>query len=150
MELVFNEWLVEYMAPGSSHDRLVWEILDLIEARGDTVVVRRESPFMKKFYRFSKEHERLSLPVFKRFHLLLRDSKRVRIVEEEEISELPPSLAEVIPEDDLYLATLAATTGDRTIVTTDTALRDRLEGKEGFRVYLLEDFIRHYRVGKPA
>jgi len=147
LELVLNEWFVEYMVPGSGNNRLIWEVLDLVEARGDILVVRRQSPFIRKFYRYSKEHERLSPALFKRFHLFLRDSKKVRIVEEQEICELPPLLAEVIPEDDLYIAQLAATTPDKTIVTTDTTLRDRLEGKEGFRVYLLEEFIRHYRLG---
>lgn len=146
MELVLNEWFIEYMVPSSGRQRQVWELLDLVEAKRDIIVVRLISPFTGKFYQFSKQWASQRPPLFKRLHLLMRDPSKVRIVNEEEIQPLPEPVLQLVPRKDIYLAELAATTVDKTIVTTDVPLRDRLDGNGGFRVYLVEDFLKWYHL----
>lgn len=150
MEFVFNEWFIEYMVPGSGHQSMVWQLLDTVEAKGDCIVVRRDSPFTRKFYRFSKELTSQVAPLFKRFRSLMYNSTTVRMVYEHEIQNLPEALVQTIPRKDVYLAELAAASAHKTIVTTDTPLRDSLDGKEGFRVFLAEDFFEFYAKGDVA
>ena len=71
----------------------------------------------------------------------MRDPRVVRLVYEQEIVRLPGDLEEAVPRKDLYLVELAAVSPDRTIVTTDCDLRERVNGLEGFHVLLLEEFL---------
>jgi len=146
LDLVFNEWFVEYMVPESSKSQLIWGLLDAFESKSDRLVVRRKSPFMQKFYRFSKLYGRVgqrSRDVFRRFFLLL-PSDKIWLVDEDEIQPLANAVLDVVNDDDIYLVELAKLTQERTIVTTDRRLRDALDGKEDFRVILLDDFIAEY------
>jgi len=134
------------MVPNSGQEKIVWLLLDQIEAKRDKIVVRRDSPFTGKFYRYSKELEGPLKPLFKRFYLLMW-STTVRMVEEREIQPLPASLVAMIPRKDVYLAELAATTADKTIVTTDARLKQSLDGNQGFRVHLAQEFLEWYLKG---
>ena len=148
MQLVLNEWFLDYMAPESLNVRLILRLLDAIETKGDQIVIKRPSPFTEKFYRLNKlygnQGQPSSRPVFRRFALLMRDDRRVRLVEEEEIQSLPEAVLEFVDPEDRYLAEIAALTRERTIVTTDTKLKDKLNGKDGFRVTLLDEFLEEY------
>lgn len=143
MELVFDEWFVEYMVPGSGHEAEVWRLLDALERRCDTLCVRRESPFIRKFYRYNKLHQHRARPLFRRFALLMYNPK-IRIVEEGEIQDVAPAIAQDVSVDDRYLVELAAVTRDRIIVTTDVALSECLHERGGFAAILLEDFAKQY------
>ena len=66
------------------------------------------------------------------------------VFNEHEIVALPAPLAAIIPRKDLYLAEVAATSQDRTIVTTDRELKNRLHEQGGFRVILLDEFLESY------
>lgn len=132
------------MVPGSGHELRIDTLLDTVERRGDVLVVRQRSPFIDKLYRFAEQWpERPSL--FRRFFLLLHNTSAVRLVYEHEIRPLSARLEGIVPRKDLYLAELAAVTSDRSIVTTDQTLKDRLDGQEGFRVHLLDDFLVSYQ-----
>ena len=147
MELVFNEWFVEFMVQEQQKRGLVWRLLDVLEVKGDRLVIKRKSPFVQKFNRLNKLHGnpgQPSRPWFKRFSLLMRAPSSIRLVDEHEIPELPKWVSEVVKDGDLYLVQTAALTNERTIVTTDAPLRDSLNGKDDFRVVLLEDFVAEY------
>ena len=147
MELVLNEWFLEYMAPESLNVRLIWRLLDTIEAKGDQIVIKRRSPFTEKFYRLDKLYGNQGQPcrpVFRRFALLMRDDRRVRLLDNEEIQPLPEAVLELVDLEDRYLAEIAALTTECRIVTTDTKLKGKLDDKEGFRVTLLDEFLREY------
>jgi len=147
LDYVFNEWFVEYMSPESSQVQLVWRLLDELEAKNDRLVIRRKSPFIRKFYALNKLYGAVgqaSRPVFKRFALLRFSPERIRIVDEHEIQSVLGAVLDGVDNDDHYLVELAAVTEDKTIITTDTQLRDVLNDKEGFRVTLLGDFVSEY------
>jgi len=144
LELIFNEWFVEYIAPGSGDEQLVAAILDVLEARGEVLFVRRKSPWVDKLYRYANQSARERRRLVRRFFLLMRNPAVVRLVDEEEIGNLPALLEEVTPRKDRYLVELAAVSRDRTIVTTDSALRAAVDGNCGIRVLLLEEFLEEY------
>ena len=150
MELVWNEWLLEYMTHASGRAPLVGLLLDRLEANHDLLAVRYESPFVTKLYRYKKSH--LSPPdnrPFKRFFLMMFDPAKVRLVYENEIAPLPQEVAAVVPADDLYLIELASATPDKTVVTTDETLIRRLNGVAGFHVVLVEEFLSYYLPVEP-
>jgi len=135
------------MAPEPLNVPLIWKLLDAVETKGDQIVIKRRSPFTEKFYRLDKlygNQGQPSRPVFRRFALLMRDDRRVRLVEEEEIQPLPKAVLELVDPEDRYLAEIAALTTERRIVTTDTKLKGKLDDKERFRVTLLDEFLREY------
>lgn len=147
MELIFNEWFVEYMVPGSGHEPLVHKLLDAVERRGDLLVVRQGSPFVQKLYRYSKQYQTQRRPSFRRFLRLMVNSAVVRQVSEDEITRLPPEVENAAPRKDLYLVELAVVTADRTIVTTDEPLKEAIDGEGGIRVLLLDEFLNSYGLG---
>jgi len=135
------------MAPEPLNVPLIWKLLDAVETKGDQIVIKRRSPFTEKFYRLNKLYGNQGQPwrpAFRRFALLMRDGRRVRIVEDEEIPPLPEAVLPLVDLEDRYLAETAALTAERRIVTTDTKLKDSLDGREGFKVILLQDFLRDY------
>ncbi len=147
MELVWNEWFVEYMTRASGKRGLVWKLLDCLETKRDVLAVRYRSPLVSKFYRYAKLHP---IPPdntpFKRFFMMMRDPAKVRLVYDQEIVPLPQDVAALVPDDDLYLIELANVTTEKTVVTTDETLQKRLNGVAGFRVLVLQEFLEYYHL----
>lgn len=146
MELVLNEWLIEYMAQ-AGRGAYVSHLLDIIESKGDKIAVGLGTPFTRKFYKLNALYGgpgRPFRPIFRRFNLLLYNSSVVRLISAHEMAAVPDYLAAAIHADDLYLVQVASMTTDRTIVTTDETLRGNLNEKEGFKVFLLDEFCGHY------
>lgn len=144
MEWTFNEWFLEYMAPGHPSELLVAEILNSLEARGDLLVVRGTCPFTTKLYQLSKRYGPVPRSLLRRFHSIMRDARRVRIVEESEIQQLSAELNDACPPEDIYLVEVAKITESRRIVTTDEKLIARVNGREGLILIRVADFVRDY------
>lgn len=143
MDLTPNEWLLEYMVPGSGRETLIMNFLDAFEASGDLLLVRRASPFTQKLYTFSKQHHFDARNLFRRFHKLMRDPK-VRIIDESELVQIPSDLKDACPPEDLYLVELAAVGNDKLIITTDSKFLNAVNGKHGFSVRFADDFLADY------
>jgi hypothetical protein len=144
LEWVFNEWFVEYMVPGHPAELVVSSILDTLEARGDTLLVRRICPFTTKLYFLSKRYGSAPQNLMRRFHSLMRDPARVRIVEESEIDPLSEELAAACPPEDVYLVETALLSENGAIVTTDEKLIARVSGREGLTLVPFTAFVRDY------
>lgn len=140
MEIVVNEWLLDYMRPDSEKLGFAFRFLDQIELKAHRLVIREESPFVRKLYRYDKQFFRY----FKRLKMMLRDSDKVKLIDEQEIQPLPPKIAGVVPYKDTYLVELAYSTSDKLIVTTDTRLQEALKDIESIKIYLVDEFIEEF------
>lgn len=151
MQIVVNEWLLEYMCPNaeSNNRQMTIQFLNAIVKKCDKMVIGNPSSFVSKFYRFMKKFgwDIDFKEGFKKLNLLLfRNSDKTIIIDSADKRELPKEIEEEIPagDDDRYLVELAYCTIDRIIVTTDTPLKEKLHGKDGFKVYLLGEFLKEY------
>lgn len=155
MEIVVNEWILEYMCPNaeSNNRRRAIQFLNAVTKKCDKMVIGINTPFVSKFYRFMKKFgwdddfkERFK----KLFLLLFRNSDKTIIIDCVDKIELPREIEDKIPpsDDDRYLVELAYSTTDRIIITVDRPLKEKLHGKNSFKVFLLEDFLNEYLPNK--
>lgn len=144
MELVFNEWFLEYMVPGHSSETVVSAILDSLEMKGDVLVVRRVCPFTKKLYSISKQFGPIPQNLMRRFHKLMRDPSRIRMIDEDEILPISDDLRAATPAEDIYLVETACLTESKTIITTDLRFIDRANGRGGIVLVDFADFVKAY------
>ena len=124
MNVVPDEWLVECLAGSLEYQRLASHFLDDFESAGDVLAIRRTSPFATKLQRALRE-----LPS-RRLWLMLYDSARVRLVDDDEIVEPPDDLLANVAGDDVYLVEVAYAVRPCILVTTDGGLLEALEGKD--------------------
>jgi len=59
MEIVVNEWLLNYLCPNAEEcdTNLASQFIKFWMKGCDKVVIRRQSPFTQKLYRFMKDSE---------------------------------------------------------------------------------------------
>lgn len=146
MEIVINEWLLEYLRPDAqeSDKRQAVHFLNVFLKKRDILVIKRNSPFVDKFYRFMKQFG--SDTGFKKnfsklHHILFRDADRTIIVNENDLQDLPEEIADRTPADDLYLIELWYANKERIVLTTDVRLKDKLSDISGLNIYLLAEFL---------
>lgn len=144
MQLVLNEWLLEWLQPSSGWATTALLFLERVRVNRDLILIRRQSPFTTKLRTFSKRLEKDTRSPFRILHRLLLDSSVVRLVEEHQIQQPSPELAAACPAEDLYLAELADSFAPATLVTTDRKLHSALHGRFAFQVELAEPFLAAY------
>jgi len=149
MEIVVNEWLLDYMCPNVDLDKkdIANKFLSVLLEKCDKIVIGRGTPFVKKFYRYMKDFGRyheFKSNFSKLNQLLFLNSDKTIILEKEEVAQLPKEINEILPPDDKYLFELAYTTTDKIIVTTDQRLYEKVKNITGLRIYLLEEFLKLY------
>lgn len=152
MQLVVNEWLPQYFLPAATREEklLLQQFLQKFVQRDDQIVVRRPSKFYWKIYRSAKELQgnyEAVMPVRNFIKLILEDSNRCLLIDDEEIvlpDETEAKLAVGNFASDRYLFEAAAQTSEKTVVTTDRKLAEQMAGGADFRVVLLEDFLKNY------
>lgn len=148
MEIVVNEWLLDYLCPGSekSEKELAIKFINAWEQGCDKVVIRRPSRFLEKFYQYWQKFGR-DTDIKKRFRkleLLFYDSDKTIIADDTDVKKLPEGLEAKTPLDDKYLIELAYSKRDRLIVTTDVRLKDNLQDETNLKIYLLQEFLQNY------
>lgn len=137
MQYVVNEWFLDYLVPDATEQNIksVFKFIAFIN-----------NSFTDKFYRYMKQHG-WNLDFKKRFKilkLLFYDSTQTYIIETDELSPLSSDIKKITPEDDVYLVQLAFSTEDKTIITTDTRLKEALKDIKELNIELLEDFLNKY------
>ena len=149
MEIVVNEWLLDYMCPGIDLEKIsvATRFINGVVKKCDKIVIRRPSPFVSKFYCYMKrfgwdiDFKKRST---KLHHLFFRNPDKTIIVDEVDKKELPEEIEEKTPYDDKYLVRLAYSCEDRIILTTDGRLKEKLKDETDLKVCLLEEFLREY------
>jgi len=151
MEIIVNEWLLEYLRPDAQEsERLAaFRFVNALVKKCDKMVIKRNSPFVAKFYRFWKQVEsdtNFKQPFSKLHQLVFRDTDKTIIVDESDLQDLPEDIAAKTPEDDKYLIELWYSNQGRIVLTTDAKLRDKLKDIPGLKICLLQEFLREYLV----
>jgi rRNA-processing protein FCF1 len=148
MEIIVNEWLLEYLRPDAQESERTTAIqfLNAFDKKCDKIVIKRKSRFVEKFYNYSKWSEQFinSKPLFSRLHLLFRDADKTIIVDESDLKELPNEIADKTPGDDKYLIELWYSKQDRIVLTTDNPLKVKLKDTPGLKICLLQEFLQVY------
>jgi KaiC/GvpD/RAD55 family RecA-like ATPase len=149
MEIVVNEWLLDYMCPNSDSNKtaIAIQFINAVVKKCDKIVIRRPSPFVSKFYRYMKEFgwdPRFKERYKKLNHLLFLNSDKVIIADNIDIEKLPKEVEKKIPNDDRYLVELAYFSKDKIIVTTDERLKEKLRDEDNLKVCLPEEFFKEY------
>ncbi len=149
MEVVVNEWLLEYMRPDSneSERKMAIRFLEGIEEGELTIVVRRPSAFTEKCFRYRKKFawDSYSGSVLKRFIAeVLQNSAKCRFVNDEDVIPLDEACREILSQgnlgSDAYLFEAANTTKRKEIITTDVKLAKAFTQNRSFKVTLLSNF----------
>jgi hypothetical protein len=152
MEIVVNEWLLDYLRPDAEPDQIELSIkfVNAWVEKSDRVIIRKTSPFTRKLYNYMDQCRgyQICLGRFRALNNLFRDSDKTRMLDDCDISEIPENLAAKTPTDDRYLVELWYSVPGSVIVTTDSKLRNKLIEYDSFaKIYLLEEFFRTYCSG---
>lgn len=146
MHLVVNEWLLEYLIPGTEFGKKaqVNTFFNLFFKSSSKIVIGRATPFISKYYRylgqygydfvFKKNYKKL-------YELLFLNSTRTIIVEKEETKHIQEEKLSGIHNDDWYLLDLAFTVPDSTIISTDSRLIDAVSLKNIAKIMHLHAYI---------
>lgn len=150
MEIVVNEWLLDYMRLGVGLEKtsMAIQFLNALVRKCDRIVVKRQSPFFIKFYRYFQESNQdiKCKELFRTLNLLFYNSDKTVIVDDVDINKLPKEIDEILPADDKdrYLIELGYSSSDKIILTTDQRLKEKLQLKSELKIYLFEEFLESY------
>lgn len=150
MEIVVNEWLLDYLRTDAQADetRLAIRFVNAWVEKCDKIVIRKDSPFTQKFYDYMGQAEQYAVSrkhFRKLFELLFLNSDKTKILDDCDISEIPEDLASKIPADDRYLIELWYSVLDSVVVTTDAKLKDKMIVYDSSaKIYLLKEFLLTY------
>ena len=149
MEIIVNEWLLEYLRPDAQEpDRTAaLRFVNALVQKCDKMVIKRNSPFVSKFHGFMKQFG-WDTSFKKRFsklnRLLFLDPDKTIIADDTDIEALPEAMADRTPADDIYLIELWYSKQDRIVLTTDGDLKDKLKHIPALKIYLLGEFLPAY------
>ena len=149
MEIVADEWLLEYMCPGIALDKISMakRFINAVVKKCDKIVIGRATPFVSKFYHFMKRFG-WDIDFKKRYsklnHLFFHNSNKTIIVDKADINKLPKEIEKKTPPDDKYLIELAYSSEDRIILTTDGRLKEKFRDEVDLKIYLLKEFLQEY------
>jgi hypothetical protein len=149
MEIVVNEWLLEYLrpdAPKTEREAAV-QFVNAMVRKCDKMVIKMSSPFVGKFRSFMKQFGwdiNFKARFSKLHQLLFRNLDKTIIVDGTDLDALPDDILAKTPDDDRYLIELWYSKQNRIVVTTDTKLKDNLKDITALKIYLLEEFLQEY------
>lgn len=158
MEIVVNEWLLDYMCSDTEPNKksLAIQFLNTVVKKCDKIVIVRtmetnkgieQTPFVSKFYSYMKKYnwDVNFKKNFKKLNLLLfHNSDKTKIFDYNDIKKLSKKIEEKTPIDDKYLIELVYSTNDKIFVTTDKLLKEKLKDEVDIKIYLLDEFLEEY------
>jgi hypothetical protein len=149
MEIVVNEWLLDYLRPDAQvpDKTAAIQFLNAFLKKQDKMVIRRNSPFVAKFHRFMKqfgEDTRFKENFSKLHQILFRNDDKTIIAYDSDLQTLPEDIAAKTPADDVYLIELWYSKQDRIVLTTDNPLKAKLKDTPGLKICLLQEFLQEY------
>jgi len=137
--LIIDEWLWHDLAGenGEERQKEAFEFLMGILRICDRIAVMENSPFVNKFWDFSKVMDSKVIKLFK--NGFLHNSDKCRLCEYTDSYTLPG-----IKPDDLYLYNLyCILEEERCVITTDRPLIEVFK-KEGLKAYHRDEFLSDY------
>lgn len=149
MEIIVNEWLLEYLRPDAQEPdkTAVRQFLNAFLKKQDKIVIKRNSPFVDKFHRFMKQFGGNTgfKENFSKLHqILFRNADKTIIAYDRDLQELPDDIAAKTPPDDKYLIELWYSNQDRIVLTTDVRLKEKLKEVPNLKIHLFPEFLQQY------
>ena len=148
MEIIVNEWLLDYMRPNADEEKTkMAQFVNTVVKKCDKIVIRRPSRFTEKFYTYMKIYgydTRFKERFSKLNKLLFHNPDKTIIVDDADLGILPIEIEGKVPPKDKYLVELAYFSKDKIIITTDNPLKEKLQDGQNIKVYLFEEFIQNY------
>lgn len=149
MEIIVNEWLLEYFRPDAqaSDKARAAQFLNAFREKPDKMVIKRESAFTRKLYDYMGGFgwDVCSRKRFSDLHkLVFLDSDKTIIADEGDLQDLPEDIAAKTPADDIYLIELWYSNQERIVLTTDAKLKERFKDVPNLKICLLGEFLQEY------
>jgi len=138
MLILPNEWILDYLTPGTNKSSISEDFVDECRRREHVLLIRRQGNFRTKLFRYSKLYP-LSRVLGRFVALVLRDFQMVRLIEEGDLTGQECDLSS-IPADDRYLVEVLLSFPSAVLITTDEFLRDQVVAL-GLRAVLFRDNI---------
>ena len=157
MEIVFNEWFLDWHRPDAIDDerKRVDHILDWLIESDCQLVILQKSPFLQKLFAYRKRFDfdpfcRKRLKIFSNAMLSANKSKCRLITEAPALGEsierlLNPSKPSNFASD-RYLFQSAESTDEKIIITTDTKLMKHFEGNGRYQLWSVEEFMTKFEI----
>jgi len=150
---VVNEWLLEDLrgtnGPEKRHESYKW--LKTLHDRCDRLAVLKPSPWTQKAYRLMKQTDTTGRMVSRFLHQeVLRNQLKTQLVPPTELRQAPPEVRDATPEPDRYLVDLYFTVNAARLITTDTALHEKLAASKEVNVDMRDSFVAAYLSGSDA
>ena len=144
MIFVLNEWIFHDLwgENGEDRQRESLEFLYALQASGDKFVIPAEARWKRKANLLMKRGDEPVRGTSKLFHSLLRNSDKA--IWQETTPEIPESLLNQLPEEDVYLASAYLSVEADTLVTTDEGLFDSVSGSEIISCRMRDEFLAGY------
>lgn len=146
MELVINEWFLEYMkldpAVTKESKEYLSQFIQFWVSGNNKIVIRRPSPFLEKYYKYMKqcESDLDCKRIFSSVKYLFYNSDKTIFIDDENVVTIPSEVAKITPTDDLYLIQSAYSSNDKIIVTTDEVLKQKLQDIKDLKIYLTKEY----------
>ncbi len=154
MEIVVNEWLLDYMCPGTQQCKadLADQFVDAWESRCDKLLIRFHTPFFRKFHGYMERfHWSIaSKRRLKRLRFLFYNSNKTRIIDDNDVTPLSPEVQAKTHHKDIYLIELAYCSPDRIVITTDERLKESLKDEEDLTIYSPDEFLSEFSPRPPG
>ncbi|MGC9014861.1 MAG: hypothetical protein ACP5KW_10850 [Thermoproteota archaeon] len=145
MNFVIDEWIYYYFKEERKYE-ILEKFLKAILDKCDKVIIARGVPLAQKIYAISKESQewepkRMKLAK-KFFGEIIKNTTKCEFIDK--LAEFPKELFGKVKNDDRYLISMALTKKDSIILTTDRDLKSALQGYDGLKVELFEEFLQSY------
>jgi hypothetical protein len=149
MEIVVNEWLLEYLRPDApkTDKEAAVRFVNALVRKCDKIIIKRKSPFADKLctYMYSFGWDAWSRKQFSNlFKLVFINSETAIIADEGDLQKLPEDIVAKTPPSDLYLIELWYSNQERIILTTDAKLKEKLKDIPNLKICLLDEFLKDY------
>jgi hypothetical protein len=150
--ITVDEWIVHYLNDKNTVEA-IYDFLLKVEEICDSFICLKGSPLAQKIWKLSStssnfvpSHQAIIKYFFNTF---IWNSKKFHFVDDVNLDPLPSDIEQDAPPSDKYLVQTALSTNDKTILTTDEALKEDLS-KYGFlTIYLVKDFVPQYKIQSP-
>ncbi|MCC6410632.1 MAG: hypothetical protein IT270_03170 [Saprospiraceae bacterium] len=152
MDLVFNEWFLEWHRPDASMEekQKVRCLTDWLLKNEHRLVVLKKSPFINKLNDFRRIYSSgftgIALKTF--YTSIVLNSDNCLLIEEP--PALPTETTNLLSvgnyKSDTYLFESAYVSADKIIVTTDEKLRKQFENQQLFQLWSVDELMKHFNI----
>jgi hypothetical protein len=146
MILVLNEWVFHDLLSENGPDAFRETAAFLVSfiRSGDRMVVPAEKRWREKAFHLMNMSDPRGREVSKRFHSLMRDTRRAIHIKPEDAPSNPQESYARVPPEDVYLVLAYVASGADLLVTTDEGLFQAVAEHDELNCRMRDDFLQWY------